>query len=319
MGTLGEYLSSARKAKGLDLHDAAQQTRISIHYLKALEEENFSKLPGEVFVKGFLKSYGRFLNLSETELTQRYGELKPRLQPLAAAAPAPDVEQAAAKEREKPAEIPLEPVAWGAVIVIAIMIFLFTAMPTKHVPPVQHTTTTPAPEGQAVVPVAQPQQPDKLYLEIIAQEDAWLLVRTDTSPQKKSILKKGESVIWSADERFLLSYSNAGAVKLLLNGEPLTFEGPKSVVVRDLSITAAGIVNQKSQPQQMKVAKPKLKPQSAPQSQSQPQPLTQIQPQPQNQIQPAEQPAAPVQHPQETPAPVPQEPATEQPVSPPPG
>lgn len=317
MGTLGEYLSSARKAKGLDLHDAAQQTRISIHYLKALEEENFSKLPGEVFVKGFLKSYGRFLNLPEAELTQRYGELKPQLQPSAAAAPAPDEEQAAAKERGKPTEIPLEPVAWGAVIVIAIMIFLFTAMPVKHVPPVQHTTTTPAPEGQAAGTVVQLQQPDKLYLEIIAQEDAWLLVRTDTSPQKKSILKKGESVIWSADERFLLSYCNAGAVKLLLNGEPLNFEGPKNAVVRDLSITAAGIVNQKSQPQQMKVAKPKLKPQSVPQSQ--PQPQTQAQPQPQTQIQPAEQPAPPVQHPQETPVPVPQEPATEQPVSPPPG
>ena len=34
-----------------DLRDAAQQTRISINYLKALEDEDFSKVPGEVSVR----------------------------------------------------------------------------------------------------------------------------------------------------------------------------------------------------------------------------------------------------------------------------
>jgi len=52
MGTLGEYLRSAREKRGLDLRDAAQQTRISFTYLKALEEEDFSKLPGEVLSGG---------------------------------------------------------------------------------------------------------------------------------------------------------------------------------------------------------------------------------------------------------------------------
>ncbi len=43
MGTLGQYLRSAREARGIDLRDAAQQTRISFNYLKALEEEDFSQ------------------------------------------------------------------------------------------------------------------------------------------------------------------------------------------------------------------------------------------------------------------------------------
>ena len=34
-------------------------------------------------------------------------------------------------------------------------------------------------------------KPEKLYLDIVALEDAWVLVRTDTSPQKKAVLKKG--------------------------------------------------------------------------------------------------------------------------------
>src|SRR3990172_5593198 len=76
MGTLGQYLRSAREARGLDLRDAAQQTRIGIAYIKALEDEDFSRLPGEVFVKGFLKNYGKFLRLDDAEVMKRYGELR---------------------------------------------------------------------------------------------------------------------------------------------------------------------------------------------------------------------------------------------------
>ena len=81
MGTLGQYLLNARLAMDIDLRDAAQQTRISIQYLRALENEDFSKLPGEVFVKGFLKNYGRFLKLDESEVMKKYAELKPNLAP----------------------------------------------------------------------------------------------------------------------------------------------------------------------------------------------------------------------------------------------
>jgi len=76
MGTLGEYLRSAREARGIDLREAAQQTRISFTYLKALEAEDFTKLPGEVFVKGFLKNYGKFLRLDELEVMKRFEELR---------------------------------------------------------------------------------------------------------------------------------------------------------------------------------------------------------------------------------------------------
>ena len=74
MGTLGQYLRNAREARGIALRDAAQQTRIRFNYLKALEEEDFARLPGEVFVKGFLKNYGKFLHLEEFEVMKKYAE-----------------------------------------------------------------------------------------------------------------------------------------------------------------------------------------------------------------------------------------------------
>ncbi len=257
MGTLGAYLSSAREAMGLELHDAAQQTRISIHYLTALEREDFSKLPGEVFVKGFLKNYARFLNLPESEVLKKYGELRttaPAAAPAGAVLPEPLAPVCEPKKRE---ETPLEPVIWGAVIFIALLIFLFTAAPKKQ-QPTSEPQTAAAPAGAQPATASVPAgKPEKLYLEITALEDVWLLVRTDSSPQKKAVLKKGENVTWSADERFLLSYGSVGAASLLLNGRELTVNGPKSAVVRDLTITAAGIASQRLQAQQAPAPKPR--------------------------------------------------------------
>src|SRR5512143_313832 len=273
MGTLGRYLHDAREARGIDLRDAAQQTRISLQYLRALEEENFEKLPGDVFVRGFLKNYARFLRLDEAEVMKQYAEMVPKPAPAGVA----NQVQEAAEKHEKPrrsSKIPVEPFVWGAGIVIILILFLLTALPSRH-------RKAPAPRVAAEAPkevlselssTVTPSAPEKLYLEVFALDNTWLLVRTDSSPQKKAILKKGESLIWSADQRFLLSYGSAGAVRLLLNGQELTVDEPKSAVVRDLTVTAAGIVNRKTPTMQQRPASPKSKPAQAEAVQPQPSP-----------------------------------------------
>ena len=260
MGTLGSYFRNAREARGLGLRDAAQQTRISINYLKAIEEEDFSKLPGAVFVKGFLKNYARFLRLPEDEVVKRYGEcINPQPAVAAAAAPmtesrdeAPAGMRAEHAEVKHPGGLNLEPFLWGGIILAGMVLFIVVALPANRsvherdrTLSTQPTATESLPAGKTVT-----EKTEKLYLSIIAQEDAWVLVRTDASPQKKAVLKKGESVTWSAEERFLLSFSSVGAAKLVLNGKELTVSGPKNAVVRDLIITSAGIAFQKVEAEQ---------------------------------------------------------------------
>jgi transcriptional regulator with XRE-family HTH domain len=246
MGTLGQYLRSAREARGIDLHDAAQQTRIGIAYLKALEEEDFSKLPGEVFVKGFLKNYGKFLRLDEAQVLKKYGELR---SPKSEAGTTVEKEPAiAGSEQKKTRSTTIEPFLWGAGIVIALIVFLFTALPGRRHQETKQVVT-PMYTGQTVTAQGPLMQIDKLYLEVVALEDTWLLVRTDNSPQKKALLKKDESLIWSADERFLLSYSSAKSLKLMLNGKDLIVNEPANEVVRDLTIIASGVVSRKIQPE----------------------------------------------------------------------
>jgi transcriptional regulator with XRE-family HTH domain len=253
MGTLGQYLRGAREARRIDLRDAAQQTRISITYLAALEKEDFAKLPGEVFVRGFLKNYGRFLDLDEREVMKRFHELR---NPLAVHGDAAD-QKPATKVSDPSVNrgMPIEPLIWGAGIVIVLTILLFTALPTRHARDTGRVVAHAPAVQLEPVPVPAP-APDKLYLEVIALESTWVLIRTDASPQKKATLKKGESLIWSAGERFQLSYGDVGAIKLQLNGQELTVNEPKNTVVRDLAITASGVVNRNGKPE---TAKPAVK------------------------------------------------------------
>lgn len=232
---------------GIELRDAAQQTRINSQYLKALESDDFAKLPGEVFVKGFLKSYSKFLRLEEADVMNKYAELQKK----PAAQPAVETMMQTAKAEEKLPSDPklsIEPFLWAGGITLALVFFLFSALPHRQAakPHPASIPTQNVPVEIVTAPVPTAAVSEKLYLEVVALENTWLLIRTDASPQKKAVLKKGESLIWSADDRFLLSYGSADALKLLLNGQELTPQEPKHSVVRDLVITRQGIANKKS-------------------------------------------------------------------------
>ena len=67
MAEIGQSLREAREAKGLTLDDVEQEIRIRSNYLEALENEDYDRLPGEVYVRGFLRNYARFLGVDLTE------------------------------------------------------------------------------------------------------------------------------------------------------------------------------------------------------------------------------------------------------------
>jgi len=74
MGELGTWLREAREAQGLSLDEVEAQTRIRRAFLEALEEGNYHVLPGEVYVRGFLRNYAMHLGLDPEGIRQRYGE-----------------------------------------------------------------------------------------------------------------------------------------------------------------------------------------------------------------------------------------------------
>jgi cytoskeleton protein RodZ len=64
----GDRLREAREALGLTLADVAQRTRITQRHLRAVEESQFSELPGRTYVTGFARAYARAVNLPEADV-----------------------------------------------------------------------------------------------------------------------------------------------------------------------------------------------------------------------------------------------------------
>jgi cytoskeletal protein RodZ len=58
--------------RGVSLEEISSATKISIRFLEAIEREDFSKLPGGIFSRSFIRSYARYLGLDEERAVAEY-------------------------------------------------------------------------------------------------------------------------------------------------------------------------------------------------------------------------------------------------------
>src|SRR5215467_12771067 len=72
MPTLGEELKRKREEQGKSLTAISETTRIVTRFLKAIEEDNFSVLPGGIFTRSFIRAYAREVGMDGAEATALY-------------------------------------------------------------------------------------------------------------------------------------------------------------------------------------------------------------------------------------------------------
>lgn len=68
LNPLGETLKAKREEQNLTLKEISDKTRIHIRYLQAIESGEFSRLPGELYAKSFVRQYARALGFSVDEI-----------------------------------------------------------------------------------------------------------------------------------------------------------------------------------------------------------------------------------------------------------
>ncbi len=155
--TMGQYLQRARIEQDKTLESVAESTCIHIGTLQALEDDDYDKLPAEVFVRGFIKIYANHLHLDADKALSLF-------QPVPGPDPNDYAGRKGAKRRILPGETLAEasPFTTGRQILIAAVVILFAYFAytsfhgdsTPETAPVAEEIVTTAPT--AVEPPAVP-------------------------------------------------------------------------------------------------------------------------------------------------------------------
>lgn len=68
----GGLIRASREASGMTQAQVGEALHLTVHYIKSLENDEYSKLPGLTFVKGYIRSYARLLKLDEAAIIECY-------------------------------------------------------------------------------------------------------------------------------------------------------------------------------------------------------------------------------------------------------
>jgi transcriptional regulator with XRE-family HTH domain len=228
MAGVGEQLRQARLKQGIDLKEAENTTKIRLRYLEAMENEEFSVLPGRVYVIGFLRTYAKFLNIESEKLIDALKAAYPDrgLQP----EPIPKPSIPLAKPLNKFARRIFWLIFFALFAIIAIVAFYYAAgffgqVSEKAVPqlPAKDISETgDIPYLPVEVPPAPVQIPDKPNIElivIIERDQSWISVEDDGERGFRGIMAAGQQLVIQADNLIRINFGNAGAVRVFKNNE----------------------------------------------------------------------------------------------------
>jgi cytoskeletal protein RodZ len=260
-GNFGERLKRERELREVSLEEITSATRIGPRFLEALENEEWEKLPGGVFNRGFVRSVARYLGLDEESFLAEYDLAHgPVVQPPA--------QHNANHFSSRPKWIPF--------VIFIVLLFILGMLITGGVyawryyaahRAARSSTTSPAaalhgdtanPPSSAAMPVAlanasspasaaaisPPPVPLDLYVSL--SEATRLRILADGKLLIDAELPSGANRHYPANEQFDITAANSSAVLLELNGQampPLGAPGASGTLTlgrKDLRPTSSG-------------------------------------------------------------------------------
>lgn len=229
LSTVGELLRTAREEAGLTIADVAGHLKLSLPQLQALEDNAFDRLPGPVFVRGFARSYARYLHLDEAQLLSALDRQLPR--------PIPTEQNI---ETETLSSYEIKPVPWhligGVLIVLVVAVvagwWLWGGSGDGHagtsLPEQDPNTLAPMMTEQASSVAGESSMPSAL----VTSESVTLVSPTisgETVAGQKTIWMKANAPVW-------LSVHDASGTQLisstLTTGEERKVTGKSPLKIR---------------------------------------------------------------------------------------
>lgn len=258
MQTVGELLRAERLKKDLSIKDVESAISIRALYLNAIEEGNYGVIPGEVYVKGFIRNYATFLGLDPQQVMEIYRQNKGQI-----TENVPESSQQEEQPAPKPPQSGNALFKWLGIAVVAAGIVAgvawwssgnqnpvptpppqsaapkqpepITQQPVTQQPITQQPGPNPTSSTQSVVP-AKPAA--KVIVSAKYNSQCWTQIIADGKQIYEGIPKRGESLTWEAVSNLTAKFGNAGAVDIVYNGNSVgKIGGNGEVIVKTFTLT----------------------------------------------------------------------------------
>jgi cytoskeleton protein RodZ len=235
---IGNSLREARLRQGLEIPRIEAETKIRGKYLRALEEEQFEVLPGDTYVKGFLRTYADYLGLEGQLYLDEYNSR------FMTAEETPVAQSTTPKRRSRPVESNFIVVALAGIVAVTVLVVVGlreAGEDPQNEPPIvpattgQTTTeqgpteTTPA----AAADQARPVRRARLVLTAV-RGGCWMQVRAGGVNGKliyEGTVEQGQTQRFVKYKRLWLELGAPGNLNAKLNGRNVQNWPAQSAVV----------------------------------------------------------------------------------------
>jgi cytoskeleton protein RodZ len=239
---IGNSLREARLRQGLELPRIETETKIRGKYLRALEEEQFEVLPGETYVKGFLRTYAEYLGLDGQLYVDEYNSRF-----TTAEEPVATISSPARRPPRPRLESNFVVVALAGIVAVTVLfVVVLTGLgggeepaedPLLDTP--RETTTQTSTTGETPAPTAQPARRIRLVL-TAARGDCWMSVRANSATGQllyQGSLEQGQTQRFVKWRRVWIELGAPANLRVRLNGKTARFPSRQAVVL----VTARGV------------------------------------------------------------------------------
>ncbi|MGH2765865.1 MAG: helix-turn-helix domain-containing protein [Actinomycetota bacterium] len=215
---IGRALRAARQRRGKTLDDASRETRVRIDYLEALELEEFDALGSDVYVRGFLRSYARYLGLSHEKVIAAYerafGRSSPGPSPVERSPGVTPTEAVVLTEKKRP--------NWLLAAAAALIVMAAAAA----IGLLNRGTSVPQP-ADVGAPPAVPVLPRTVEVGLTAHQDVEVELILDGNGSKRFTLEEGQGRSFEAEESIIVRLSEGGVTEIIVNGHRLPAPGDR--------------------------------------------------------------------------------------------
>jgi cytoskeletal protein RodZ len=230
MAGLGDEFRASREARHLSLSDVSEQIHIRSIYLQSIEEEDWAAIGAPVYIRGFIRTYARFLGLDAERAVGLFNASYEGPPAAEAKGPAPAAVYVAT---HKGPSLYLWLAAGAAVLLVAYVGYTyFQVQVAEPVPAPKVAAASPSPAASAAPsPAASPQAStpagspaaratalSRQTLELRLTGRSWLLVAVDGSKALEGIFPAGTRREFHGRSASVRA-GNAGGVDVFVNGK----------------------------------------------------------------------------------------------------